>query len=110
MVNGERTRVPACARTAVEVQLVGVPVCLPVCRVDVDAEGNNPFQPSNFIAGIGDAWDGAPNGIADSYIQDNGVNHEDFQSMMNASGPGVNSPAQVLAGSPTVSAPFLPGR
>ncbi|GLQ96839.1 type IV secretion protein Rhs [Dyella mobilis] len=78
--------------------------------VDVDAEGNNPFQPSNFIAGIGDAWDGAPNGIADSYIQDNGVNHEDFQSMMNASGPGVNSPAQVLAGSPTVSAPFLFGR
>lgn len=78
--------------------------------VDVDAEGNNPFQPSNFIAGIGDAWDGAPNGIADSYIQDNGVNHQDFQSMMNASGPGVNSPAQVLSGAPTVNPPFLPGR
>lgn len=78
--------------------------------VDVDAEGNNSLQLSNLISGIGGGWNGAPNGIADSYIQDNGVNHEDFQSMMNASGPGVNSPAQVLAGAPTVSPPFLSGR
>lgn len=78
--------------------------------VDVDAEGNNSLQLSNLISGIGGGWDGAPNGIADSYIQDNGVNHEDFQSMMNASGPGVNSPAQVLAGAPIVSPPFLSGR
>ena len=65
--------------------------------VDVDAEGGSLFQPSNFIAGIGGAWDGAPNGIANTYIQDDLVNHEDFSQMMNASGPGVMSPAQVLS-------------
>ncbi|CFU06544.1 YD repeat-containing protein [Burkholderia pseudomallei] len=78
--------------------------------VDVDAEGGNPFQPSNFISGLGGAWNGAPSGIADSYIQDNGVNHEDFGAMMNASGPGVNSALQVLQGAPTVNSPFLSGR
>lgn len=78
--------------------------------IDVDAEGNSGMQLSNLVAGIGGGWNGAPNGIADSYIQDNGVNHEDFQSMMNASGPGVNSPAQVLGGAPPVNSPFLPGR
>ncbi len=76
--------------------------------VDVDAEGNNVFQPSNFIAGIGGGWNDEPNGIADSYIQDNRVNHEDFESMMNASGAGVNSPAQVLGGAPLANPPFLP--
>jgi len=75
--------------------------------VDVDAEGNSIFQPSNFIAAIGGKWDGAANGIADSYIQDNGVNHEDFQQMMNASGPGMNSPAQILSGAPIANPPFV---
>lgn len=67
--------------------------------VDVNAQGGSPFQPSNFIAGIGGAWNGSPNGIANTYMQDDLVNHEDFSQMMNASGPGVSSPAQVLQGS-----------
>lgn len=74
--------------------------------VDVDAEGGSAFQPSNFIAGIGGAWDGAPAGIADSYIQDGNAIHASFGQMMNASGPGVNSPLQVLGGAPVSNGAF----
>ncbi|ULU25278.1 RHS repeat-associated core domain-containing protein [Dyella terrae] len=75
--------------------------------VDVDAEGGSPFRLDNFIAGMGGAWNGDPNGIADSYIQDNSSSHGDFRHMMNAAGPGINSPAQVLGGAPLVNPPFL---
>lgn len=78
--------------------------------VDVDAEGNSAFQSSNFISGIGGAWNGAPNGIASDYIQDNGVNHEDFESMMNAAGPGMNSPIKILGGASLANPPFVTGR
>jgi pimeloyl-ACP methyl ester carboxylesterase len=74
--------------------------------VDVDAEGNNPFQWSNLISGLGGAWDNDPAGVANLYIQDNGVNHEDFRSMMNAAGPGTNSPANILSGAPLATSSF----
>jgi len=75
--------------------------------VDVDAEGGSSFQGSNFIAGIGGGWNSDPYGYADSYIQDGTSTHQDFQRMMNASGPGMNSPAQILGGAPLVNPPFI---
>lgn len=78
--------------------------------IDVDAEGGSPFNIANILAGGGGGWNGAPYGLADSYIQDDNVGHADFEQMMNASGPGVSSPVQVLGGAPPVTAPFIYGR
>lgn len=78
--------------------------------IDVDAEGGSHFNIANMLAGGGGGWNGAPYGMADSYIQDDNVGHADFEQMMNASGPGVSSPVQVLAGAPPVTAPFIYGR
>jgi len=78
--------------------------------IDVDAEGGSAFNFANMLAWSGSAWNGAPYGLADSYIQDGNAGHADFAEMMNASGPGVSSPMQVLNGQPTVVAPFISGR
>lgn len=75
--------------------------------VDVNAQGGSAFQFDNFVAGWGGSWDSRPNGIADSYIQDHFTSHGDFQDMMNASGPGINSPRQVLGGASLVNPPFI---
>ncbi|GAA0687565.1 alpha/beta fold hydrolase [Dyella marensis] len=75
--------------------------------VDVNAQGGSAFQRDNFIAGWGGSWDAKPNGVAGSYIEDHFTSHRDFDQMMHASGPGTNSPAQVLGGAPLVNPPFI---
>ena len=75
--------------------------------VDVDARGGGAFQRDNFIAGFGGSWDAKPYGIANSYIQDHTSSHGDFVRMMGASGPGFNSPEQILGGAPLVNPPFI---
>ncbi|HEV2681403.1 MAG TPA: alpha/beta fold hydrolase [Rhodanobacter sp.] len=65
--------------------------------VDVNGTGGSAFQISNFIAGLGGAWNSGPQGFATSYIGADNV-HADFNGMMNAVGPGARSPIQVLTG------------
>lgn len=75
--------------------------------VDVNAGGGSAFQGSNFIAGLGGAWNSDPYGVANAYIEDDTSTHQDFQHMMNAHGPNMSSPAQILGGAPLVSPPFI---
>ncbi len=77
--------------------------------VDVDAEGGSAFNWDNILAGGGGGWNGDPNGIADLYIQDGIARHQAFSQMMSASGPGISSPEQILAGQPMVTAPYKRG-
>ncbi|HEY6093754.1 MAG TPA: hypothetical protein VIU93_02265, partial [Gallionellaceae bacterium] len=71
--------------------------------VDVNAGGGSAFQGSNFIAGLGGAWNSDPYGVANAYIEDDTSTHQDFQHMMNAHGPNMTSPSQILGGAPLVS-------
>ncbi|MEV8519293.1 alpha/beta fold hydrolase [Dyella marensis] len=75
--------------------------------IDVNARGGSRFQRDNFIAGLGGGWNERPNGLAHSYIEDHTSSHGEFGDMMNASGPGINSPEQVLLGAPLVTPPFI---
>lgn len=75
--------------------------------IDVNGQGGGAFQFDNLVAGLGGSWNGGPNGVASLYIEDHFSSHGDFRQMMNASGPGVNSPAQVLGGAPMVNPPFI---
>lgn len=78
--------------------------------VDVDAEGGSAFRLDNLMAGGGGGWNSSPNGIADLYIQDTTSSHQAFERMMNASGPGTNSPAEILGGASLVNPPFINGK
>jgi hypothetical protein len=75
--------------------------------VDVNAQGGSSWQWDNIVAGAGGSWDSTPYGWADSYTENHFTSHRDFEKMMNMSGPGFNSPAQVLSGAPLVNPPFI---